>query len=146
MDRTSPPIHTRDLPWIPAGPGIWIRPLQFAGDERTLQLKVAPGVSVGLHRHTGDVHAFNVSGERRLGTGEVAGPGAYVYEPPGNVDCWSATGDEPCVVQITMSGQFIRLGDDGQVIGVDDTASLRRMYLAWCAENDVAPWALDAQA
>ena len=120
MDRTSPPIHTHELSWIPAGPGIWIRPLRFDGDERTLQLKVAPGVSIGLHRHTGAVHAFNVSGERRLGTGEVAGPGAYVYEPPGNVDCWSASGD--------------------------DTASLRRMYLTWCAENDVAPWAQDAQA
>jgi 2,4'-dihydroxyacetophenone dioxygenase len=29
-----------------------------------------------LHRHTGDLHAFNVSGTREIiGTGEIVGPG-----------------------------------------------------------------------
>ncbi len=50
-------------------------------------MRLQPGAIVGLHRHTGDVHAFNLSGYRKiLDTGEIVGPGDYVYEPAGNVD------------------------------------------------------------
>ncbi|MFZ5616705.1 MAG: cupin domain-containing protein [Pseudomonadota bacterium] len=145
MDKTSTPIMTTELPWMPLSPGVSVRPLRFAGDERSLQLRVDPGVSVGRHRHTGAVHAFNVSGSRELGTGEIAGPGAYVYEPPGNEDCWRCVGDEPCIVQINLTGRVIYVGDDGEMLSFTDTARLREQYLAWCAANGVAPQALDSQ-
>jgi len=144
MDMTSSPIHTADLPWMPLGPGIWARPLWFSGDSRTLQLKVAPGVSVGRHRHTGAVHAFNISGSRELGSGEIAGPGAYVYEPAGNADCWRCVGDEPCVVQITLSGRVIYVNDNGKELSVTDNAKLRQQYLDWCRETDTKVTALGA--
>jgi 2,4'-dihydroxyacetophenone dioxygenase len=41
-----------------------------------------------------EVHALNLAGTRKLlDTGEVVGPGGYVYEPAGNVDSWMAIGD-----------------------------------------------------
>jgi hypothetical protein len=144
MDMTSSPIHTADLPWMPLGPGIWARPLWFSGDSRTLQLKVEPGVSVGQHRHTGAVHAFNISGSRELGSGEIAGPGAYVYEPAGNADCWRCVGDEPCVVQITLSGRVIYVNDNGKELSVTDNAKLRQQYLDWCRQTDTKVTALGA--
>ena len=116
MDLTSSPIPTEDLPWMPLGPGIAARPLWFGRRifAVVVQLKVEPGVSVGRHKHTGAVHAFNVPGSRELGNGEIAGPGAYVYEPAGNADDWRCVGDEPCIIQITLSGRVIYVDDDGK--------------------------------
>lgn len=144
MDRTSKPIHTEQLQWMPLGEGVWARPLRFAGAERSLQLKVAPGVTIARHRHGGDVHAFNISGSRRLGNGEIAGPGAYVFEPAGNEDSWTCIGDEPCVIQISMSGRLTYVDDDGAAGESVDTAMLKQKYLAWCRESGVAPAALGA--
>ena len=144
MDLTSSPIPTEDLPWMPLGPGISARPLWFGGESRSLQLKVEPGVSVGRHKHTGAVHAFNVSGSRELGNGEIAGPGAYVYEPAGNADDWRCVGDEPCIIQITLSGRVIYVDDDGKELSVTDNAKLRQQYLDWCRETGAEVTALGA--
>lgn len=132
MDRTSHPLSTLEQPWMPLSPGISVRPLWFGDDERTLQLRVDPGVSVGRHRHTGPVHAFNVSGSRELGNGEIAGPGDYVHEPAGNADCWRAVGDVPCIVQITLSGRVVYIADDGSEANYTDTAKLKEQYVDWC--------------
>lgn len=143
MNRTSRPIHTDTLPWMPLGEGVWARPLRFAGEARSLQLKVAPGVTIERHRHAGEVHAFNVSGSRRLENGDIAGPGAYVYEPPGNEDSWSCVGDEPCVVQINMSGRLTYVSGS-EAIDYMDTQKLRVRYLAWCNANGLTPHAIGA--
>ena len=144
MNQTSRPIHTRDLPWMPLGGGVWIRPLRFSGEERSLQLKVDPGVTITRHHHAGDVHAFNVSGSRRLDSGEIAGPGAYVYEPAGNEDSWTCVGDEPCVVQITMSGRLTYIGGNDERQSYTDTPKLRAEYLEWCRETGHEPRAIGA--
>jgi quercetin dioxygenase-like cupin family protein len=145
MDRSSGPLHTQDLPWMPLEPGVWIRPLRLVGEQRSLQLKVDPGVVIGRHRHSGYVHAFNVSGSRRLGNGAVAGPGAYVYEPPGNEDSWRCVGDEPCVVQIAMTGRLEYLDAHGAVTSLTDTPSLRQLYLDWCRDQHLEPQAIGAR-
>jgi 2,4'-dihydroxyacetophenone dioxygenase len=144
MDLTSSPIPTDEQPWMPLGPGISARPLWFGGDARTLQLKVEPGFSIGRHRHTGAVHAFNVCGSRELGNGEIAGPGAYVYEPAGNDDCWRCVGDEPCIVQITLSGCVVYIAEDGTEDSYTDTAKLKEQYLRWCESTGNRVTALGA--
>ena len=103
------PIDTDSMPWIPTGPGKSFRPLRFAADGWSKLMRLEPGSAVALHRHTGEVHAFNLAGTREiLGTGERVGPGNYVYEPPGTIDGWAAIGDEPCVVHIKVSGMWLR--------------------------------------
>jgi quercetin dioxygenase-like cupin family protein len=63
------------------------------------------------HRHTGELHAFNVTGTREiLGTGEIVGPGSYVHEPAGTVDTWGATADGPCVVHLKVIGTIEYFG------------------------------------
>ena len=125
---------------------MWARPLRFHGEERTLQLKVDPGVTIGCHTHAGEVHAFNVSESRQLDTGEIAGPGAYVYELAGHVDSSSCAGDESCIVQITMSGRLTYLGANDELLDYIDTPKLRELYLAWCGENGFKPIAIGAAA
>ena len=134
------PVDTDGMPWIATGPGKSFRPLRFAADGWSELMRLEPGSAVALHRHAGEVHAFNVSGTREiLGSGELVGPGSYVYEPSGTVDGWGAIGDEPCVVHIKVTGTIEYLDDKGQVIESVNAGTQRAVYLAWCRDHDVHP-------
>ena len=135
------------LPWIPLGPGESFKPVCFFAKERgrVLLLRLEPGVVVPRHRHLGEVHAANLSGQRELlETGEVVGPGVFVYEPPGNVDSWRAVGDVPVVVHITAFGAMEYLGEQGEVLRRDTPSSLQERYERYCAEHGLTPRALGA--
>jgi len=81
------PLDTEEMDWIPTGPGKSFRPLRVELGGWSELMRLEPGSAVALHRHAGEVHAYGVSGSRQiLGTGEIAGPGSYVYEPAGTVD------------------------------------------------------------
>ena len=134
------PVETDGMPWIPTGPGKSFRPLRFAADGWSELMRLEPGSAVALHRHTGEVHALTLSGTREiLGSGELVGPGSYVYEPSGTVDGWGAIGDEPCVVHIKVTGTIEYVDDDGRVIESVNADTQRAVYLAWCQDHDVHP-------
>ena len=144
MDKltTEParPLDTASMPWIPTGPGKSFRPLHFAADGWSELMRLEPGSVVALHRHTGELHAFNVSGTREIiGTGEIVSPGGYVYEPAGTIDTWGATGDGPCVVHIKATGAIEYLAEDGHVTDTVTAATQRAVYLAWCQHAGVTP-------
>ncbi len=144
MPKVTPepalPVDTDGMPWIATGPGKSFRPLRFAADGWSELMRLEPGSSVALHRHTGEVHAFNIRGTREiLGSGELVGTGGYVYEPAGTVDGWGAVGDEPCVVHIKVAGTIEYLDDNGQVIESVNAETQRAAYLAWCRDHDVHP-------
>src|ERR1043165_5116244 len=139
-------MDTNSMPWIPLGPGESFKPLRFMKNDRgrVLLLRLDPGTSAARHRHLGDVDAFNVSGSRELDTGEIVGPGGYVYEPAGNVDSWMAVGDEPVIVHIATFGPMESLGDDDQVLRRDTASSLHEIYLRYCEEHNLTPAKLKA--
>jgi quercetin dioxygenase-like cupin family protein len=110
------------------------------GDRgRVLLLRLEPGTVVPRHRHLGEVHGFTLSGQRQLDTGEIVGPGGYVYEPPGNVGSWMAIGTEPLIVLITAFGPMEYLDEAGGVLRRDSPASLRDLYLRHCSETGLVP-------
>ena len=134
------PLDTGGMPWIPTGSGKSFRPLRFAADGWSELMRLEPGSAVAVHRHTGEVHAFNLTGTREIfGTGERVGPGSYVYEPPGTVDGWGAVGDEPCVVHIKVFGTIEYLDGNGQVIESVNAETQRELYLAWCRAHGAHP-------
>ena len=134
------PLDTASMPWIPTGAGKSFRPLRFTADGWSELMRLEPGSVVALHRHTGELHAFNLTGTREiLGTGEIVGPGSYVYEPAGTVDTWGATAAGPCVVHLKVIGAIEYFGPDGQVAETVSAASQRAIYLAWCQREGVAP-------
>jgi 2,4'-dihydroxyacetophenone dioxygenase len=138
----SQPLDTSAIPWIPLGPGEAFKPLRFLANDRgrVLLLRVDPGTVIPRHRHLGEVHGFNISGSRQLlDTGEIVGPGAYVYEPAGNVDSWMGVGDEPVIVHITSFGAMEYIGDDGEVLRRDSASSLHQTYLRYCEEHGLSP-------
>jgi quercetin dioxygenase-like cupin family protein len=123
--------------WIPEGPGKWSRPLAFLPDGAgwVELMRLTPGTALGLHRHSGEVHAYNLRGWRELGTGERLGPGAYVHEPAGNVDRWEAIGDEDLVVLAIVKSEVDYLDAAGGVARRITPAERLADYRQHCARQ-----------
>jgi quercetin dioxygenase-like cupin family protein len=139
----SQAVDTESIPWIPLAPGLCFKPLRFILKDRgcrILLLRLDPGTLIPRHRHSGEVHGFNLAGRRELiESSEVVGPGGYVYEPAGNVDSWRAVGDEPVIVHITAYGAMETLGEQNEVVQRDTASSLLETYRRYCEENGIAP-------
>jgi len=129
------------VPWIPGGPGKSAKPLRFlSGDRGFIELmRLEPGTEIPPHRHTGEVHAYNLEGSRKLSSGEIVGPGDYVFEPAGNVDSWTAVGDEPLTVLVIVMGSVEYLGRGGVVTQRITATSQREAYLRYCSEQAIEP-------
>lgn len=130
---------TASATWMPEGPGKWSRPLRFLPDnEGWVELmRLDPGVRLGLHRHTGEIHAYNLQGRRRLCTGEIVGPGDYVHEQAGNVDWWEAIGDEPLVLFVVVRGAVEYLDARGQVVKRITTTNRKAEVEHWKQQSGV---------
>jgi 2,4'-dihydroxyacetophenone dioxygenase len=131
-------VANADLPWVPSAmPGKSSKLLRVFADDRGFVelLRMEPGVSMPLHRHTGEIHAYNLSGSRVLCTGEVIGPGDYVYEPPGNVDWWKIVGDAPMVALAIVMGTVEFLGPGGEVQARASASTQLTQYQAYCREQ-----------
>lgn len=134
-------IGAADVPWIPSStPGKSSRPLRFFRDDRGFVelLRMEPGVVMPMHRHTGEIHAYNLSGIRKLCTGEVIGPGDYVYEPPGNIDWWKIVGDEPMLALVIVMGTVEFLGPGGAVLARASAGTQLAEYERYCREQGIA--------
>lgn len=126
---------TANLPWIPSStPGKSAKPLRFlpGGSGFVELLRMEPGVVMPLHRHSGEIHAYNLSGSRQLCTGEIIGPGDYVFEPPGNTDWWKIVGDETMVALVVVMGEVEFLGPGGVVRGRANAATQLAEYQHYC--------------
>jgi anti-sigma factor ChrR (cupin superfamily) len=137
-----PFVDTNEMDWVPLSEGISFKPLTFFRDGGGYQLllRVEPGTVIPRHRHTGEVHAFNLSGRRvLLDTGDEIGPGAYVHEPVGNHDTWMAVGDVACIVHIEANGRVEYLDDAGHVVRHTDAHTARAEYLTWCKSTGREP-------
>ena len=98
-----------------------------------------PGTEIGWHRHTGEVHAINLTGQRALHSGEVIGPGDYVYEPQGNTDRWQAIGDDTLIVHVVVMGKVEYLNTDGSVLDRYDGHRLYESYRQYCLDQSIKP-------
>lgn len=127
------------VPWVPLSPGKSFKPLRFLHDDRGFVelLRLDPGEEIPLHRHTGEVHALNLEGSRQLCTGEIIGPGDYVYEPAGNVDSWKVVGDVPLVVLVVVSGAVEYLDARGNVTKRYTAQTLRDLYHEYCKARGI---------
>lgn len=128
------------VPWVPLSAGKSFKPLRFLRDDRGFVelLRLAPGETIPLHRHTGEVHAFNLEGSRKLCTGEVIWPGDYVYEPVGNIDWWTAVGDVPLTVLVIVMGAVEYLDAEGNVTRRYTARTLEDLYREHCVARGIA--------
>jgi 2,4'-dihydroxyacetophenone dioxygenase len=125
------------LPWQPIHPGFSLKVIRGGAtddDTRVLLLRVEPGTVIAKHRHRGEIHALNLAGTRELiESGEIVGPGGYVYEPPGNEDSWRAIGDVPVIIYLTARGAIEYVDERGQVLRRSTTTSVTEGYARFAA-------------
>jgi 2,4'-dihydroxyacetophenone dioxygenase len=124
-----------ELPWVTSGtPGKSAKLLRFLPEDRGFVelLRMEPGVVMPLHRHTGEIHAYNLSGSRQLCTGEIVGAGDFVYEPNGNTDWWKIVGDETMLALVVVIGKVEFIDAQGCVTATADAASQRAELEGHC--------------
>lgn len=132
-------IVVPETPWIPEGSGKWSRPLRFLSHGRgwVELMRLDPGVRLGVHRHSGEVHAFSLQGQRRLCTGEIIQPGDYVHESAGNTDWWESIGHEPLILFVAVNGSVEYLDLEGTVRKRITTADRIADYERYCREQGI---------
>ena len=85
--------------------------------------------------NSGEIHAYNLTGTRKLCTGELIGPGDYVYEPTGNTDWWKIVGAEPMLALVIVMGTVEFLGPGGVVTGRASASTQLAEYERHCREH-----------
>lgn len=126
------------LPWADAwacDPRIKLKLLMadIEGGRFAVRMAFEPGVLVAPHKHTGEVHAFTMSGEWAYLEYPDSPPntaGSYLFEPPGSTHTLKVADHarEPTDVLFVIYGAMLHLGDSGEVVGVTDAESVLREY------------------
>ncbi len=132
-----------ELPFVPYQDGVVFQLLQVNTDTGlwVIRVRFEPGVTIQRHRHTGDVHAFTVSGSwRYLEYPEVNTAGSYLYEPAGAIHTLHvpASNQEVTDVWFAIRGANLNLDADGNVEAVLDAAAVLEIYRAQCREQGKA--------
>lgn len=127
---TSLHLKVDDVPWAD-----WIlveaKLLNVAADgsSYTLMTRMPPGTRLPKHRHLGPVSGYTFQGTwRYLEYDWVAGPGSFIYEPPGSVHTLVVEGDEPAVIIFEITGGLVLFDENDNVVGFEDADSARERY------------------
>lgn len=110
--------------WVPLSPDRWSRPLclNISQGYWVHLTKVKGGGFLSRHRHPAPVHGFVIKGSwKYLEHDWVAGPGSYLFEPPGEIH--TLVVDEDCDEMITLfhnTGALIYCDEDGVATGTTD--------------------------
>jgi 2,4'-dihydroxyacetophenone dioxygenase len=132
-------VGESEVPWVsnPQYPGTEMRLLQ--ADVRVgLYVstgRMAPGLSVGTHRHNGAVHMFTLSGAWAYREHDyVNRAGSYLYEPPGSVHTLYVPDDNTTTTDVLsiIYGTVEYLDADGAVIAISDAKTNLEQYYAAC--------------
>lgn len=129
-----------DLPMVPIGEGVAIQLLQVDLDHniRVTRARLAPGLRLRTHIHTGHVFAWTISGSwKYIEYPEASEANSYLYEPAGSshtLEVSAATG-APADVIFIVHGSNIELGANGEFEGATDAAAIARAYLHACRER-----------
>jgi 2,4'-dihydroxyacetophenone dioxygenase len=130
-------IGEEDLPWVDATGGIELKILRVSLDTGVwvVRNRFQPGVQLQIHRHTGAVEGFTISGRwRYLEYDFVNTAGSYIHEPAGSVHTLSVPADNsgPTDVLFVIEGALLNLGPEGQVESVSDGPNVLEAYELLC--------------
>lgn len=139
MDEVPAAMHrgADDLPYAVISPGVEMQLLQVDLQQGlwVIRQRMAAGITLPMHRHTGQVLAFTLTGSwRYLEYPEVNVPGSYLNEPAGSVHTLHVpvTNKEPTDVWFAIFGANLNLDVDGRVASTLDAHSVLKIYLSRC--------------
>ena len=129
-----------ELPFVTFAEGITIQLLKVdvEGGRFVVRVRFEPGITIQIHKHTGDVHAFTHAGAwKYLEYPEVNTKGSYLYEPAGSIHTLHVPEDNKEITDVTfvVSGANLDLDEEGNVENVLDAGAIREIYLARCKEE-----------
>uniref|UniRef100_A0A7S3VGD4 ChrR-like cupin domain-containing protein n=1 Tax=Chaetoceros debilis TaxID=122233 RepID=A0A7S3VGD4_9STRA len=124
--------------WVPQTDCLSFRPLCFCTSQGYYVnlLKFKGGGILGRHRHSSPVHALTLKGNWGYEEHDWnAGPGTYVFEPPGETHTLLVNEDcEEMVTMFHVTGSLLYTNDQNEVIGFDDVFSKLEKAKQWYAE------------
>jgi hypothetical protein len=110
--------------WVPLGPGLSSRPLQFnvTQGQYTHLFKVKRSGIVQRHRHGGPVLGWVLKGRwHYLEHDWVAEKGTYVFEPPGETHTLVVPeGCDEMISLFQVTGTLVYVDEEGATVGYDD--------------------------
>ncbi len=126
-----------EVPWVDTGTGVDLQLLRVNLDEGVwvLRNRFAPGVLQQIHKHTGAVEGFTLSGRwHYLEQDFWSTAGSYIHEPAGSVHTLHVPDDNdgPTDVLFIINGALLYLGPDDEVQGTVDAGTILEAYVALC--------------
>ena len=132
-------LRTQDqLPLVTLLPGLEVAlaHVDIKAGLWVVRNRLAPGVQIQTHRHTGPVFAFTVTGAWHYleSPEQVCRPGSYLFEPAGSVHTLKALDDNdgPTDVWFAIWGANLNLAADGSVESVVDAGVILTVYRYAC--------------
>jgi 2,4'-dihydroxyacetophenone dioxygenase len=140
IDTAPTAIHRGedDLPFVDLGDGNSLQLLQvdLANGVWVVRNRFDPGTTLQIHKHTGHVYAFTLSGSwHYLESPEAVNTaGSYLYEPAGSIHTLHVpdANDGVTDVWFTIHGANLNLDADGRVELVVDAHGILAYYRAVC--------------
>lgn len=138
--------RSADIPWVPQGSGnVWFKPLRISLEKNRWVniLKVTKGGVVNRHRHLAEVEGWVIQGRwHYIEHDWSAGPGDFVYEPPGDVHTLVAdVADEetPMLTLFSIHGEIEYVDDNDQLRYVETAQTKLKRYLEYCEDEGIKP-------
>lgn len=142
-------LDTEKIPYITMQPGMETRIIHARLEDNffVTQLRAAPNVVSGLHRHNfkrGGASGFTLRGRWGHDRQYIYGPGTYVFEPPGVIHQFFNGHEE---TEVVFFGDFSLEFIDPETLRQTADMSSRQFfdeYAKRCAEIGVKPDCLTA--
>ncbi len=125
-------IPDDDRVWVPQAPQIWFRPLflDTVGGAWFNLLRVRKSGVLSRHRHPGPVYGYVIKGKwHYLEHDFEAGPGKFLFEPPGETHTLVVDNDEEMITMFNVNGAMIYLDEVGNTLGFEDVFSKIKMCM-----------------
>jgi 2,4'-dihydroxyacetophenone dioxygenase len=116
--------YDEELLWVPQTESVSFRPLCLcvSGGYYVNLLRVKGSGLLSRHRHPGPVHGHVLKGRwKYLEHSWEAGPGSYVFEPPGEIHTLVVPpGVDEMITLFHVTGALLYCDVDGRIIGAED--------------------------
>ena len=141
---TAEHLGDADLPWVSSHrmDGVELKVVTAKVKEgiRIVRNRFAPGIELQTHKHTGQVHAFTLSGAWGYRESEYLNTGgSFLYEPAGSIHTLYVPENNTEVTDIWFAiwGANLNMNDAGDIESVTDAESILDFYRRACAKIGV---------
>ncbi|HUA95687.1 MAG TPA: 2,4'-dihydroxyacetophenone dioxygenase family protein [Acidimicrobiales bacterium] len=134
-----------DAPWADTGAGVDLKVVRYDAARGTwvIRNRFRPGVQLQIHRHTGPVDGFTLSGRwHYLEYDFYSTAGSYIFEPANSVHTLTVPEDNTTDTDVlfVIEGSLLHLDPDGKVESTTDGPGILEVYYALLeAQGDPRP-------